>query len=102
VLGVTFRVTGGVRRAYLPDEETARPKSCLYLTLNDVGRRVGETARLRGTFPGKVEDVMAGKPIISDADVDVLVAIGIVVVGLPIWLVHRTWTFLRTGRFPYP
>ena len=40
--------------------------------------------------------------LIADDTLTVLVALGIAVVGLPIWLADRTWTWLRTGRFPYP
>ena len=39
---------------------------------------------------------------ISDDTRDVLLALVLVAVGMPIWLADRTWTWLRTGRFPYP
>jgi hypothetical protein len=37
------------------------------------------------------------EPLISTQDLDCLLAVGIAVIGTPLWLLWRTWRALRTG-----
>lgn len=42
------------------------------------------------------------RPLLTDARVNGLIVVAIPLLGLPLWALHRGWTYLRTGRWVYP